>query len=73
MKIKTLHKEYLFKEKIIVKIYIDADGEYSAQTFIIRDNHIVEEGNGYGFSCEKVYDEDSLEKELVIWSADFAK
>jgi hypothetical protein len=71
MKMLKLHKEYLIKEKLVVKIYIDSEGEYSSKTFMIRDDNLVEEYNCCGFICDKVYDDDSLEKELVIWSADF--
>jgi hypothetical protein len=66
MNIKTLHKEFLIKDRFIVKIYRDEDGEYSARSFIIKDDRSIEDLNGFGFNCEKVSNDDELISELMI-------
>lgn len=66
MDIKTLHKELIINDKFVVKVYIDDSCEYSTQSFKIRLDGSLEDLNGYGLSCLRVSDDDSLMSELKI-------
>ena len=64
---KKLHQEYIINDKVIVKIYL-LDGIYTSETFFINRERLLEYSNGFGFSCNRVDDDETLQSELKMWA-----
>lgn len=69
--IKTLHREFLISDKYLIKVFkssLNGHVKFDSLTFILNDSGVIQDISGYGFICDKVYDDETLLKEIFIWA-----